>query len=243
MSFESYGKLATLREPNGKTVNPLAMATEQQSDAVLGKIVSHRREFEGWDPQVAQMIFQDPKGSIAVWQEALKNHQKGDAEIFTLSSLLEKPYIAYFSDNVLKFSGGKVDLGKRCNMSAPKALGKITSEREILQRLPGCAGLPDKKLLTKAKTLVPDFHTVLGQLMRYITSAEENKANGVTAMNGMPIDDGTWFVTICLVDGELRTLYGDRYSDGWSVYCCPVELDRQWHAEFLLLLATEASAL
>ncbi len=169
--------------------------------------------------------------------KALLRGEDDETGIFTLSSLLEKSYIAYFSDNVLKFSGGRVDLGKKCDMSAPKALGKTTSEREILKRYPGCTGLSDEKLVAKVKKLAPDFHTVFGQMMFYIANSEENQASF------MPTSVGTWFVTICLVDGELRTLRGYRGSDGWDVYCSPVELGYGWDAGNLLLLATETHSL
>lgn len=175
--------------------------------------------------------------------KAMLRGEDDETNTFTLSSLLEKSYISYFSDNVLKFSGDKVDLEKKCDMSAPKALGKATSEREILKRYPGCAGLSDDKLIAKVKTLAPDFHTVFGQMMRYITSAEENNANGIVTPADFPTTVGTWFVTICLVDGELHTLRGNRRSDGWLVRCSPVELGYEWSAERLLLLATETPTL
>lgn len=175
--------------------------------------------------------------------KAMLRGEDDETSIFNLSGLLEKSYISYFSDNVLKFSGGRVDLEKKCDMSAPKALGKATSKREILKRYPGCAGLSDDKLIAKVKTLAPDFHTAFGQMMRYITSAEENNANDIVTSADFPTAVGTWFVTICLVDGELHTLDGGRLSGGWDVRCPSVGLGFKWRAEYLLLLATETPTL
>lgn len=152
-----------------------------------------------------------------------------------LNDLLSKPYIAFFSDNVKKFSDGEVVMKKTLD-SKPEKLGKVTTEREILKRLPGCADLSDDKLVEKAKTLLPSFDTAFGNIMGNINLSEEEGENLI------PTKVGTWILSPCVHNGELQVLRCLRDSDGWDVHCHPVELGGEWSAVSLLLLAKETLA-
>ena len=127
--------------------------------------------------------------------------------------------------------------GKTLTIPYPKPLGKVTTEREMLRRFPGCKDLDGGELIEAVKKLVPEREVLLGSMVNAIIESEEGRANLI------PTAVGTWTLGFCVQNGELQLLSCSRYSDGWGVRCYPVRLGRRWDSGNLLLLATDTLAL
>lgn len=127
--------------------------------------------------------------------------------------------------------------GKTLTMPYPKPLGKVTTEREMLRRFPGCKDLDEDELILAVKKLVPTSEVLLGAMVNAIILSEESRESLI------PTAVGTWILGFCVQNGELQILDCGRDSGGWDVYCYPVELGDEWSAEYLLFLATDTLAL
>jgi hypothetical protein len=127
--------------------------------------------------------------------------------------------------------------GKTLTIPHPKPLGKVTTEREMLRRFPGCKDLDGGELILAVKKLVPTSEVLLGAMVNAIIESEEGRANLI------PTAVGTWTLGFCVQNGELQLLYCGRNSGGWDVVCRPVRLGYKWRAEGLFFLATDTLAL
>lgn len=123
--------------------------------------------------------------------------------------------------------------GKTLTTPHPKPLGKVTTEREILKRFPGCKDLDGQELIEAVKKLVLEREVLLGAMVNAIIESEEGRASLI------PTALGTWTLGFCVQNGELQILFCYRDSLGWCVGCRPVGLSYVWRAEGLFFLATD----
>lgn len=202
------------------------MATEQQSDTVLGKIVTHRREFEGWDPVIAQLIVQDPKGTIAFWQECLKNYDKGIKEAELL--LLEAEATVVLSDHFIARDHLKVDTSGKAGLAISylgENLQKWFMDKKEKVEEPTCQTMLQIHRLLKASVDKPIMkflggneatETTLQEMFRFLASA----------------DKGNWYIFyIKDAKGVLRAVSAYWDDDGWDLDARSVERPRAWDAE------------
>lgn len=149
-----------------------------------------------------------------------------------LKDLIKRPDIYGFFGTIENLSVIKPS-GKTLTTPHPKPLGKVTTEREMLKRFPGCKDLDEQELTEAVKKLVPEREVLLGAMVNAIIESEEGRASLI------PTVVGTWTLGFCVQNEELQVLYCHRYSDGWRVYCGQVVLGDEWLAGFLLLLAMD----
>ena len=80
-SLPGYGKLTLRESPLAHNCkNGTAMATEKQSHRMAGLIVEHQLLFEGWPKDDLQWAMQNMQEGLALYQEAVKNRDKGIKE-------------------------------------------------------------------------------------------------------------------------------------------------------------------
>lgn len=199
------------------------MATEKQSHKAAGLVVEHQHLFKTWPGEDLQWLIQNMQGGFALWQEAVKNREKGikEAELLVLEAVI--PVIS--NEHFVASKYIRVDTSRKATLpisylgdnlkvwfmnKSEEPVGETTL---LVHRL--MKGSVDKPIL---KRLGGDeaAETTLQEMLRFLVSAVKGK----------------WYIFyIKDVNGILRAVGARWDGGGWGLDASSVESPCDWFAE------------
>lgn len=201
------------------------MATEKQSHKAAGLVVEHQHLFKTWPGEDLQWLIQNMQGGFALWQEAVKNREKGIKEVEQILRFESTMPIPNWSTTFVARGNFIVDTSGSAEF--PVSFLGTNFKSWFLDKVEEPAGgtaLQVRELL-KASKDAPIIKSLGGEDLAESTLQEMR-----TFLRGA--DRKKWYIFyIKDVNGLLRAVYAYWDDDGWRLNAHSVERPLDWDAE------------